>query len=156
MPVVIEARISAPKRRAWYLWLATVQGMLLSTLLSWPLTTHLLWLTLPFFGHFFWTADYQAKRIRLALDGVQLWTDRAIERYQWHGEGRLSHAFMKLELSRADGQRLTLILWQASVSAASWRALNMGFRVMQPTLRAAHDRQNLSDGAWAEGSSFFR
>ncbi|MDO7642654.1 MULTISPECIES: protein YgfX [Reinekea] len=148
MPVVIEAGISAPKRRAGYLWLATFQGMVLSTLLSWPLTTHLLWFTLPFLGHFFWSAEYRAKRIRLALDGVQLSTDTAIERFQWHGEGRLSHAFMQLELSQDDGQRLTLTIWQDSVSAASWRALNMGFRVMQPTLRAAQDRQHLPDGAW--------
>jgi len=148
MPVVIEAGISAPKRRAGYLWLATFQGMVLSTLLSWPLTTHLLWFTLPFLGHFFWSAEYRAKRIRLALDGVQLSTDTAIERFQWHGEGRLSHAFMQLELSQDDGQRLTLTIWQDSVSAASWRALNMGFRVMQPTLRAAQDRQHLPGGAW--------
>lgn len=156
MPVVIEASISAPKRRAWILWLATAQGMWLSALMAWPVTTFLGWLMVPYLGHMFWSAEYPAKRIRLAYDGVQLWTDRAVEVFQWHGEGRLSHAFMQLELSRDDGQRLTLTLWQASVSAGSWRALNMAFRVLQPTLRAAQGAQACPDGRLRQGSAFFR
>jgi len=154
MSVVVEATIGHAGRRWWYIWLGVMAGVLLSSLMSWPSEYYGLWLFLPWLAHLCWSAEYQTKRIRLALDGVQLWSDRGIETFQWQGEGRLSHAFVCLELIREDGQGLTLIVWHDSVSSASWRALNMAFRVLQPTLRAGHAGKG-SFCVARNGQSFF-
>jgi len=128
---VVEATIGHAGRRWWYIWLGVMLGIVFSSLMSWPTQTYGLWLTLPWLAHLCWSAEYRAKRIRLAPDQVQLWSDRGVETFQWQGKGRLSHAFIRFELIREDAQELTLILWHDSVSPASWRALNMAFRVLQ-------------------------
>jgi hypothetical protein len=116
----------------------------------WPLESFGLWLIIPWLAHRFWSGEYRAQRIRLTPDDVRLWSDRGVDTFQWQGEGRLSHAFIRFELIRDDGQGLSLVLWRDSVSSASWRALNMAFRVLQPG-----QVRKTQLGAALGGDSFF-
>jgi hypothetical protein len=73
------------------------------------------------------------QHIQWQEDEVRLVTGTRNYKLSWTGHGRLSFAFIKLEIQGEAGKK-ALVIWKDQVSDASWRALNMAFSVWQPTI----------------------
>lgn len=136
MPVRVECDVQPSRRHALYTAVPIAAGMLLLPVLNLPLWTLLLWggALYACWHH----GQSQFKPDHLSCDGNQivLWIGDDVIRMTWTGEGRLSHAFIQWQLVDGQAQRLVLRIWKDSVTEPSWRALNMGFRVNQPGVRA--------------------
>ena len=137
MPVRVECAIRPSRLRFVYASIPLIAGVLLGLLLALPLWTALLWLGV---GYLFWShsrSQYAPEYLRFYGEDLIIWQDNAPMALQWHGNGRRSHAFIQWQLLDTQGQSLTLRVWRDSVSDASWRALNMAFRVALPSARQA-------------------
>lgn len=135
MPVVVECSIGQSKMRWYYLGSFTACGGGLSYLMGMPYGFLLVWIIIPFVAYFYWSSTPSAHRIRLSGSQVEVWHCVELsESYVWQGQGRLSHAFIRFELVDSNDSKYGLVIWKDSLSDVSWRALNMAFRVIQPSL----------------------
>lgn len=94
----------------------------------WPL---LLWLIYMNGG-----AQPNIRRLAFEAGYFAFWdTSDEKQEFHWQGEGRISSLFLSFQLHNEAGEKLKLVIWRDSLSDASWRAMNMAFRVAQPSLR---------------------
>jgi hypothetical protein len=73
----------------------------------------------------------QPDRIRLNSSVLMCWESGVPSQWCWKGHGRLSHAFVQMNLTNEYEETWCLRIWKDSVTDPSWRALNMAFRVNQ-------------------------
>lgn len=107
-------------------------------LLSWGMPLWMIMICLLVAASTLWLlpAQVQPERIRFTAEAVTLWRGQHSQRWQWTGEGRLSHAFVELRLTRED-LVLRLRIWRDSVSNSSWRALRMAYRVNRAVIQSS-------------------
>ncbi|EAR10323.1 protein YgfX [Reinekea blandensis] len=137
MPVRVECTIRPSRLRFVYASVPLIAGVLLGLVLALPVWTALLWLIL---GYLLWAHSrsyFEPEYLRFYGEDLTIWQNNAPIVLQWQGHGRRSHAFIQWRLLDTQGQTLTLRIWRDSVSDASWRALNMAFRVALPSARQA-------------------
>lgn len=130
MPVTVECEITPSKQRWLYLILPVLSGALFLILIkSWLALA--IWFASIFAIRSILITDFQPSRFRLQGCDVSLWSGDETSEWLWQGKGRCSHAFVQWDLLDEQSQTLKLRIWKDSVSDASWRALNMAFRVNQ-------------------------
>jgi len=136
MPVKVEATIV--KSKLCWLFPISVIGtsqfvffLINFSFIIWPVTWLFLW-----FVYWHWQSIPQFDRITIEAEDVQLYNQSNKSSFIWQGLGQRSFAFIRFHLLDAEtNEKLTLTLWRDSFSDASWRALNMGYRVNSGTAR---------------------
>jgi hypothetical protein len=78
----------------------------------------------------------QPDRIRFNSSTLMCWERSVSTQWAWKGEGRLSHAFVQINLMNNEDEGWRLRIWKDSVTDPSWRALNMAFRVNQSAAKS--------------------
>ena len=141
MPLVIDCKLKPARQRWWYICLIVALFMLFVWMQSVDLFTKLL-LHMPiglsiWIVFISWRSEFQFKRIRFEGAHIIFYDEKdQVQEYQWEGSGRISHAFIRFDLTNEEGI-LKWILWKDMVSEPSWRALNMAFYVHQSAARPA-------------------
>lgn len=135
MPVTVECELHPSKKR----WLVMVVCCAASAVLVFAFSLSYWFLVLPGLGLMLIPAvlnsEVQPERIRINGSEVYFWQQDQTTQWCWLGEGCLSSQFIELKLLNAEDEQLKFRIWQDSVSDASWRALNMAFRVNQSHAR---------------------
>jgi hypothetical protein len=135
MPVRVDVTLKPSRMRWLAIALFTVTGAL-TTFLIWNNAWFaLVWVLLPWLMHTSWLSEYSVNYLTFESDYFALWCNDGKKReFRWQGDGRISSLFLVFQLQNDEGERLTLVVWRDSLTDASWRAMNMAFRVAQPAL----------------------
>jgi len=132
MPVTVECQVTSSKRRWVYVWGLTMMASTCFYFISMPFWLCFLWVILPWLAYRHWLSEPDVSKVRFSGDVFDVWTESGMEKFDWRGEGRLSHAYIRFDLIDAEMNKMTLLIWKDSVSPVSWRALNMAYRVILP------------------------
>lgn len=131
MPVAVECSAKPSKIR----WLLMASSCAISLLFAF-------FMSLPFWAYLLpllamtWIAPIlqsQPEPQYLRFHGAEmvLTEGEQTSLWQWRGQGGLSSLFVEFHLFNENDEKLTFRVWRDSLSNASWRALNMAFRVNQ-------------------------
>ncbi len=105
----------------------------------------LFWLLIPWAMYCFWQGECDFLRIRIHKSELLCWDSTGVlHRFEWHGEGRSTTYYLKFEITNENDQATDLVIWRDSVSDASWRALNMAYRVLSNQLASMANTNGVS------------
>ncbi len=130
MPVIVEAQLSTSRWQLFFDWLPLGIYVTLLLLTGYALLVPViivvgLWV---WFSHSKSEPEFQY--IRFSGDLITLWyDDNNRQTFMWSGQGWRNPFFIRWTLLDDEGLQLTCYIWKDSVSNASWRALNMAYRV---------------------------
>ncbi|TCS39799.1 protein YgfX [Reinekea marinisedimentorum] len=139
MPVRVDATLKPSRWRWWVLFIFCLTGAASTFIISKNIWLTLSWVLLVWVIYASRRSEEDINRVTFEADYFALWNPQGEKQeYRWQGEGRLSSLFISFQLHNEACEALKLIIWRDSLSDASWRALNMAFRVAQPSLLNEH------------------